>query len=195
MVTAFSRRAFLNAWVAAPMSLALAGGASAQGAPLPSTPACGPDDDVTPAQTEGPFYTPETPERRDFRSDGAGTPVTVFGFVVDPACRPRANMIVDVWHADDAGTYDNSGYAFRGYQVTDGNGRFIFETIVPGRYPGRTRHYHVRIASSAGVHLTTQLYFPGEPDNDRDGIYDPRLLMDLSEASDGLLGRFDFVLA
>ncbi|WP_404862249.1 intradiol ring-cleavage dioxygenase [Georhizobium sp. MAB10] len=195
MVTAFSRRAFLNAWAAAPMSLALVGPASAQGAQLPLTPACGPEDRITQAQTEGPFYTPQTPEKRDFRSDGAGTPVTVFGFVVDPACRPRANMIVDLWHADDAGSYDNSGYAFRGYQVTDANGRFIFDTIMPGRYPGRTRHYHVKIASGAGVDLTTQLYFPGEPDNDRDGIYDPRLLMEMSEASDGLLGRFDFVLA
>lgn len=193
MVTAFSRRAFLNAWLAAPVTLAFPHNALAQRA-LPMTPACGPEDRETPAQTEGPFYTPQTPEKRDFRADGAGQPVTLFGFVVDPACSPQAGATVDVWHADGGGRYDNAGYRFRGYQTTDANGRFIFETIAPGLYPGRTRHYHVKIGNGSGVMLTTQLYLPGEPGNERDGIYDPRLLMEMTEATDGLLARFDFVV-
>jgi protocatechuate 3,4-dioxygenase beta subunit len=193
LVTTFSRRAFLNAWLAAPVTLALPGGALAQGT-LPVTPACGPEDSETPSQTEGPFYTPQTPEKRDFRADGAGQPVTLFGFVLDPGCNPRAGVTVDVWNADGEGRYDNQGYRFRGYQRTDVNGRFIFETIAPSLYPGRTRHYHVKVGNGSGVILTTQLYFPGEPANERDGIFDPRLLMEMTEASDGLLARFDFVV-
>ena len=42
--------------------------------------------------------------------------------------------------------------------------------------------------------LTTQLYFPGEPLNRRDGLFDQRLLMRISEAADGKFGRFDFVV-
>jgi hypothetical protein len=42
--------------------------------------------------------------------------------------------------------------------------------------------------------LTTQLYFPDEPLNRRDGLFDQRLLMRVSEGSDGKFGRFDFVI-
>ena len=44
--------------------------------------------------------------------------------------------------------------------------------------------------------LTTQLYFPGEAGNARDGIYDPLLLeMQSAPGPDGArLATFDFVL-
>jgi protocatechuate 3,4-dioxygenase beta subunit len=42
--------------------------------------------------------------------------------------------------------------------------------------------------------LTTQLYFPNEPDNQRDGIFMPELLMDVQAAADGQTAAFDFVL-
>jgi hypothetical protein len=43
--------------------------------------------------------------------------------------------------------------------------------------------------------LTTQLYFPGEPQNDRDFIFNSALLLDIAAAGDGKFGRYDFVVA
>jgi protocatechuate 3,4-dioxygenase beta subunit len=87
------------------------------------------------------------------------------------------------------------GYRLRGHQFTDGDGRFSLETIVPGLYPGRTRHFHVKVQAPNGPVLTTQLYFPDEPANARDGIYNAALLMNVGDTPEGKLGQFSFVLA
>ena len=81
---------------------------------LPATPACGDNDDITPAQTEGPYYTPNTPERMSFLEPGiTGTRIVVAGYVLSTNCRPVARALLDFWHADDAGVYDNVGYKLR----------------------------------------------------------------------------------
>jgi protocatechuate 3,4-dioxygenase beta subunit len=162
---------------------------------LPETPSCGGDNAPTISQTEGPYYTPHTPQKRNFRPDAQGEAITLIGFVTDRRCQPVANAIVDLWHADAHGVYDNSGYKLRGYQTTDAQGRYVFETIVPGLYPGRTRHFHVKIAVPGQRVLTTQLYFPDDAGANRaDGIFDRRLLMQIDNASDGKLGRYNFVV-
>ena len=70
----------------------------------------------------------------------------------------------------------------------------MFETIVPGKYPGRTRHYHVKVQAPGRNILTTQLYFPGEPGNEGDRIFDPALLLDIPLGRGPNLARYDFVL-
>jgi protocatechuate 3,4-dioxygenase beta subunit len=65
---------------------------------------------------------------------------------------------------------------------------------VPAVYTGRTRHYHVKVQASGSRLLTTQLYFPNEPANARDGLFSRELLMRVADAQDGLTGQFDFVL-
>jgi protocatechuate 3,4-dioxygenase beta subunit len=114
--------------------------------------------------------------------------------VLTRSCRPVAGALVDLWHADDDGNYDNVGFRFRGHQFTDAQGRFRFRTIVPAAYPGRTRHYHVKVQPRGGRVLTTQLYFPGEPKNRTDGLFRPDLLMKVADRGEGLAARFDFVL-
>jgi protocatechuate 3,4-dioxygenase beta subunit len=163
---------------------------------LQPTPACGDDDDdPTPAQTEGPYYTPNTPERTSFLEPGMpGTKMVVTGYVLSTGCRPVAQALVDFWHCDDAGVYDNVGYRLRGHQFTDDQGRYYLETITPGLYPGRTRHIHVKVQAPNQPVLTTQLYFPDEPDNARDGIFHPELLMDVQTVADGQAASFNFVL-
>jgi protocatechuate 3,4-dioxygenase beta subunit len=160
------------------------------------TPACGDDDDPTPPQTAGPFYTPNAPQRASFLEPGiVGTRMVLSGFVLDTSCKAIPGAMLDVWHADDAGQYDNSGYKLRGHFFADENGRYSLETIVPGLYPGRTRHFHVRVQAPNQPVLTTQLYFPNEPGNARDGIYQPELEMVVEDAADGSrAGAFDFVL-
>jgi protocatechuate 3,4-dioxygenase beta subunit len=68
------------------------------------------------------------------------------------------------------------------------------ETILPGLYTGRTRHIHVKVQAPNGPILTTQLYFPDEPANAGDGIFDERLVMEMQAAENGEHGVFDFVV-
>ncbi len=165
-------------------------------AALPPTPACDDDDDdVTPAQTEGPYYTPNTPERASLLDPGmAGTRLVVTGQILSTNCQPVARALLDFWQADDAGQYDNAGYTLRGHQFADDQGRYQLETIVPGLYPGRTRHIHVKVQAPNQPVLTSQLYFPDEPSNSNDGIFRPELLMDVQDAADGKAATFNFVL-
>jgi protocatechuate 3,4-dioxygenase beta subunit len=169
--------------------------ARAQSQTKPPTPECPDDDDVTPRQTAGPFYTPDSPKRTSLLEPGIkGTPILVTGTVLTTDCKPVANALLDFWQADDDGEYDNAGFKLRGHQFTDEQGRYELETIVPGVYPGRTRHIHVRVQPAHQRVLTTQLYFPGEAANDRDGIFDPALLMDVKDKGDAKEGKFNFVL-
>jgi protocatechuate 3,4-dioxygenase beta subunit len=164
---------------------------------LAPTPACGDDDDLatTQEQTEGPYFTPNSPERASLLEDGMpGTKLVVTGYVYTTDCRPIADALFESWQANDAGEYDNAGFTLRGHQFTDKDGRFELTTIVPGLYPGRTRHIHVKVQAPDGPILTSQLYFPDEEQNASDGIFDPSLVMDLDAKDDPELAYFNFVL-
>lgn len=162
---------------------------------LVPTPECGDDDEPTPSMTEGPFFTPRSPLRSSLIEPGiVGTRIALSGRVFARNCRPVSGALLDVWHCDDSGEYDNEGYRLRGHVFADADGRWRLETIVPGLYPGRTRHYHIKVQAPKGRVLTTQLYFPGEARNARDGIFDPALLLAVNDAKDGKQGRFNFVL-
>ncbi|MEU9080642.1 carbohydrate-binding protein [Kitasatospora sp. NPDC048538] len=158
------------------------------------TPECHDGDAPTVEQTEGPYFKPNSPLRSSMVNDGPGTRLTVSGYVFGRACRPVPGVLLDFWQADDNGAYDNSGYTFRGHQFSDANGAFKLETIVPGLYPGRTRHIHVKLQAPGRPVLTTQLYFPGEPRNSTDTIYDARLLMNVRQNGPVREGSYDFVL-
>jgi protocatechuate 3,4-dioxygenase beta subunit len=163
---------------------------------LAPTPACHDGDEPTIAETEGPFFKPRSPQRSDLRGPGIeGEAVELSGYVLTRACRPLAGALVDLWHADSNGDYDNTGFRLRGHVFTDTDGRFAFRTIMPGLYPGRTRHYHVKVqAPGQSRVLTTQFYFPNERRNRTDGLFRRELVMQIAEADHGLLARFDVVL-
>ena len=163
--------------------------------PLDPTPECHDGDEPTLQQTDGPFFKPRSPERADLIEPGmAGQPIELVGFVLTRGCKPVANALVDLWQADDKGEYDNSGFRLRGHQRADAEGRYRFRTIVPGAYETRTRHFHVKVAPPGGRLLTTQLYFPGELKNAKDGLFRRELLMRTAKNEGWLAGRFDFVL-
>ncbi|MEM6717176.1 MAG: dioxygenase, partial [Cyanobacteria bacterium P01_C01_bin.147] len=170
----------------------------AQAQNLPATPACG--DDPTSPQTSGPFYLLNSPERTSLLEPGfTGTPFKLTGQVLSTSCQPIVGARLEFWHTDDQGEYDTAGYTFRGLQFTDADGRYQLETIAPGIYPGRTRHIHVRIKSpnqpTDQPGLTTQLYFPDEPLNEGDFLYQPELLMSVDESGERSQAQFNFVLA
>jgi protocatechuate 3,4-dioxygenase beta subunit len=152
---------------------------------------------LTVAETEGPYFKAGSPETADLLQDGmAGQVITISGQVLDLDGQPVANALLDFWQANSSGAYDNSGYTLRGHQYTDANGNYTLTTVVPGLYPGRTEHIHVKVQAPGGPLLTTQLFFPGVAQNARDGIFDPTLLLNISDPGDGTLsGTYTFVVA
>jgi protocatechuate 3,4-dioxygenase beta subunit len=189
---------------AAPATSAPATSAPATSAPaaagqgtLAPTPACDDGDDPTPAQTEGPYFTPDSPQRASLLEAGiGGQRLVVAGTVLTTDCRPVDRALLDFWQADDAGEYDNQGFRLRGHQFSDAQGAWRLETVVPGIYTGRTRHIHVKVQAPGGPVLTTQLYFPDEPANVSDGIFQPELVLgDVRDAAGSRQGSFTFVLA
>jgi protocatechuate 3,4-dioxygenase beta subunit len=191
-----TRRRLLALGLALPPLAALAGSDLFAGELLAATPAIADDDDPTPAQTEGPYFTPNSPLRRSIVPAGAGgTRLTLTGRVLTTAGKPLARALVDFWQADAGGAYDNSGNRFRGHQFTDAKGRYTLTTVVPGLYPGRTKHIHVKVQRRSGAVLTTQLYFPGVARNQSDSIYQATLLVrNWRKVGARRAARFDFVL-
>jgi protocatechuate 3,4-dioxygenase beta subunit len=162
---------------------------------LAATPSCRDGDEPTARQTEGPFFKPRSPERSDLREPGArGRQFELSGFVLTRSCHLLRGAVVDLWHADERGECDNIGFRYRGHVVTGPDGAFRFRTIMPAIYSGRTRHYHLKVQAPGSRLLTTQLYFPNEPANLRDGLFQRELQMRIANTGDGLDGRFDFVL-
>jgi protocatechuate 3,4-dioxygenase beta subunit len=188
-----TRRIVLLSGAAAAGTSLLAPEMLAQGQ-LPVTPACGANEAPTPRQTEGPFFTPNSPQRQSLVEQGMkGEVLELAGLVLTRGCKPVGRALVDFWQADADGEYDNSGFRLRGHQFTDEEGRYRLRTIVPARYPGRTPHIHVKVQAANRPVLTTQLYFPNEPANARDGLFRPELVMRMAGGSPRQ-GRFDFVL-
>ena len=162
---------------------------------LAPTPSCVDDDEATPEQTEGPYFKANSPQKTDLRTGaGGGTNLDLSGTVVTTDCQPVAQAKIEFWQANDAGEYDNSGYTLRGHQFTDAQGRYAVQTVVPGLYPGRTRHIHVKVQAPNSAVLTSQLYFPGEAGNASDGIYRSECLIDIKDAGAAKNGTFTFVL-
>jgi protocatechuate 3,4-dioxygenase beta subunit len=194
MIRSASRRDVLGAFLASGL-LAVHGGARAQTAPLPPTPSCDGRPLPTRRQTQGPFFRPWSPRRRNLVTPmRPGERVSLAGYVLTRSCRPVEGARVELWHADSDGLYDNVGMDLRGHVLTDAHGRWWFETIVPGLYPGRTRHYHLIAQAPGWRALTTQLYFPGEPGNARDALFTDALVMQVERYPDGRVARFDVVL-
>jgi protocatechuate 3,4-dioxygenase beta subunit len=138
---------------------------------------------------QGPFYTPNAPVLLNDRLadlSELGDQLTITGRVYNNDCTEALpNTIIDIWHADHNGDYDNSGFHLRGKTTTNAQGFYVFHTIKPGKYLNggayRPSHIHFKITPPGQDTLTTQLYFEGDPDNTTDpasspvsGIYDAR---------------------
>ena len=153
----------------------------------------------TVAQTEGPYYKAGSPEVTTLVDDQtSGDLLLLTGQVMTTACEPLAGAVVDVWQADEHGEYDNVGYRMRGRVAADAEGRYVLETVVPGEYPGRTPHIHVKVFSPDGrERLTTQIYLTGVSEQVADSIFLPDLpASDLPSDSEGRrVVAFDIVVA
>lgn len=150
---------------------------------------------LTPALTAGPYFTPNTPERTSLLEPGmSGTKLVLTGYVLTQDCAPIAGARLEFWQADAQGVYDNAGYTLRGHQFTDAQGRYTLETVIPGEYPGRTEHIHVKVQAPDGPELTTQLFFPDQAANQTDRIFNANLVLTLTPTEDGQSAECNFVV-
>jgi protocatechuate 3,4-dioxygenase beta subunit len=168
----------------------------------PVTPAATPTSStscgaLTPATTEGPYYQEGAPLRTEiFTPTTPGDPIMLSGYVYDTDCKPIAGASLDFWQADGEGNYDNQEFNLRGQQKTDASGRYVLYTVIPGEYPGRTPHIHVKVrASDSSETLTTQLFIPGVASNSGDTIFNESLLVTMQDSEAIQSASFDFVVA
>lgn len=177
----------------------------------------------TPRQTEGPFYPHRLPLDTDNDlllindniTPAIGEITYLSGRVLDLQGSPVRNALVEIWQVDGHGVYLHTGDArakrdanFQGFGrfMTGANGEYVFRTVKPVPYPGRTPHIHVAVKVRGRDKFTTQCYIKGEPANERDGVLrgirDPRAresvivpFAPLAGARHGeLAARFDIVL-
>ena len=182
---------YLRTILAGALALPFATVPTARSQYLALTPACGKPMVHTPRQTAGPYYSADTPKRNVLIETGSSaTRLVLEGFVLSRRCTGVAQAMLDVWHCDERGVYDNKGFRYRGHLFTDAQGRYRLETIVPGVYPGRARHIHLRVQAPGRRLLTTQIYFPSDPTNANDGLW----RHELEIKREGGQGRFDFVV-
>lgn len=143
----------------------------------------------TPRQTEGPFYPDHLPLDtdndlliiNDSITPAIGDVTWLSGRILDEHGEPVRNATVEIWQVDGNGIYLHSGSGnkdrgrdknFQGFGrfVTGSSGEYVFRTIKPIPYPGRTPHIHFAIKTKGRDKFTTQCYVEGEPQNQRDGI-------------------------
>ena len=143
----------------------------------------------TPWQGEGPFYPDQIPEDTDNdlvkngeNSVEAGGKILILkGILVNLDSQPVNGVSIEIWQTDNNGVYLHSGSFARdlmdkqfqgfGQTKTDRNGQFLFRTLVPTEYPGRTPHIHMKIWSEGQNVLTTQLYIHNHPQNEKDFLF------------------------
>jgi protocatechuate 3,4-dioxygenase beta subunit len=143
----------------------------------------------TPRQTEGPFYPDHLPLDtdndlvviNDSVTPSIGEITYVSGKILGPSGEPIRNATVEIWQCDNNGAYlhsktgnaDKRDKNFQGFGrfITGSSGEYLFRTIRPVPYPGRTPHIHYAVKMKGRDKWTTQCYIKGHPGNEKDGIW------------------------
>ncbi len=145
---------------------------------------------LTPPQTEGPFYPDKLPldtdndllRINDADQQAIGEVTYLNGRVLNPAGDPIRDAVVEIWQCDSAGVYLHSGTGgdkakrdagFQGFGrfVTGATGEYVFRTIKPVPYTGRTPHIHTAVKLRGRPKWTSQCYIKGHPQNENDSIW------------------------
>jgi protocatechuate 3,4-dioxygenase beta subunit len=178
----------------------------------------------TPFQTEGPFYPDKLPLDtdndliviNDSLNPSVGEITWLSGRILGSSGQPLRNAVVEIWQCDSSGAYLHSGTTnaekrdknFQGFGrfLTGSTGEYLFRTIKPVPYPGRTPHIHFQVKVKGHEPFTTQCYIKDHPGNARDGILnsvrDPKakasILVDFAPIKESKVGelaaKFDIVL-
>lgn len=124
----------------------------------------------------GPFYRPDAPLIDDLTYEGlVGTRIVIKGKVYQSDCSTVIkNALVEIWHANTKGEYDNESNEFqqRAGWKTNEKGEYSFKTIMPGKYLNgklyRPAHIHFRVSADGQKELVSQIYFSGDPHIEKD---------------------------
>jgi catechol 1,2-dioxygenase len=124
----------------------------------------------------GPFYRPNAPIRSDLTYNGlTGTRIILKGKVFRADCKtPVNNALVEIWHCNAEGEYDNDSKEFRQRAglKTNESGDYLFKTILPGKYLNgdlyRPSHIHYRVTEKNSKELISQIYFKDDPHISKD---------------------------
>jgi protocatechuate 3,4-dioxygenase beta subunit len=188
----------------------------------------GDDDGATASDVEGPLYVDDPPVRE-------GTPAKIYeeyegmrdadvlivgGTVTSTSGGPLAGAVVDVWQTGPDGGYDiwderQPEMNFRGKILTDEDGGYQIQTMLPkpytvptegptgryleavGQHPWRPAHIHFKVSAPGHRTLVTQVFFPDDPylDNDTIGAVKPALVRPVERRGEHLGCDFDIALA
>ena len=152
---------------------------------------------LTESNAEGPYYIPHAPQKEKLGATLNGQKLIISGQVLDYNCNPIPDAIIDIWQTDSDGKYYFDNFILRGKIYADSNGEYSIQTIFPGKYSEsgtfRPAHLHVKVSSSDGELLTTQLYFAG--DKHHDWLVKPSLILETNEINGIYYSEFDFVVS
>ena len=145
---------------------------------------------VTKSDMLGPYYVSGTSKITNLNTQNLkGDKIIVSGKLygsIDKT-KPVVNAMIEVWHADNGGIYHPVGsgnvsnytadkITLRGFVNTDAQGNYSFESIRPGLYPGRPRHFHYRITANGYKTLVTQIYFKDDQTTASENIETCRII-------------------
>ncbi|MCF1710310.1 6-chlorohydroxyquinol-1,2-dioxygenase [Tabrizicola sp. J26] len=168
---------------------------------------------ATPSTIAGPFYRPDAPDLpdgADLCRDGRGQPLDIAGQISDLSGAPIPQAVVEIWHANAQGCYENQQpdlqpeFNLRGRFRADASGRFSCRTIRPGGYMlpkdgpvgilfqrlglglERPAHIHFRVAAPGFRTLVTHVFDRDDPAIGRDALFavKPELLGEFRPVSD-----------
>ncbi len=113
----------------------------------------------------GPFYKRGAPQTAQLRRPGdLGLPINVSGKVFDTRGNILTGAKIEIWQTNHQGIYDLDGYNYRTTLQAGPDGKYAFDSVIPGHYPGRVcQHIHYLVSAPGHKPLTTQLYFATDP--------------------------------
>lgn len=145
---------------------------------------------ITKSDMLGPYYVSGTSKITNLNTQKLpGAKIIVSGKIYGNANKnkPVVNAMIEIWHADNGGIYHPVGdgnvskysakqITLRGFITTDAQGNYSFESIRPGLYPGRPRHFHYKITANGYKTLVTQIYFKDDPTTANEQIESCRIV-------------------
>ena len=131
--------------------------------------------ELTMSTLQGPHYKEGAPLKKEFAKGIEGEKIIITGKVFDfYDCKPIHGAILDFWQADSNGKYDNEGFNLRGKIVSDENGNYQLNTIIPANETigNKTVPAHIHLKAwlpdnPGDPVLDTQIYFGGDPNKDK----------------------------